>query len=103
MCKYMQDQTQLFKGCLIAVLDSREQYLSLLDESLGTPVASADIKLCEVLADAGLFREEAKTTRDGRNRYKVFYLTEQGKEIALQIKEEGYSGRVPQNTPIDNL
>ncbi len=36
--------------------------------------------------DAGLFLEVIKVTRDGRNRYKVFYLTAKGKEMAQQIK-----------------
>jgi hypothetical protein len=56
-----------------------------------------------LLVDAGLFREEVRTTRDGRNRYKVFYLTDAGREIAKQVKSEGYDGAVPQSTPIDNL
>jgi hypothetical protein len=103
LCKYLQEQTPALKGCLIAVYDSRLQYLSLLDESLGTPVPSANLKFCELLADAGLFREEVKITRDGRNRYKLFYLTDTGKEMAQQIKAEGYTGPVPQNTPIDNV
>ncbi len=103
MCKYMQEQSESLKGCLIAALDRKEQYLSLLDESLGTPIASENIKLCEVLTNAGLFREEIKVTRDGRNRYKVFYLTDKGREMAKQIKSEGYNGPVPQSTPIDNL
>jgi hypothetical protein len=103
MRKYMQQQAESLKGCLMAVLDSREQYLSILDESLGTPIPSENIKLCELLTDAGLFREEVKVTRDGRNRYKVFYLTAPGREMAQQIKTEGYNGAVPQNTPLDNL
>ena len=103
MCKYMEQQAESLKGFLMAVLDSREKYLSLLDESLGTPIPSGNIKLCELLTDAGLFREEVKVTRDGRNRYKVFYLTELGRDMAQQIKTEGYSGTVPQNTPLDNL
>ena len=99
----MQQQAESLKGCLMAILNSKEQYLSLLDESLGTPIPSGNIKLCELLTDAGLFREEVKVTRDGRNRYKVFFLTELGKEMAQQIKAEGYNGAVPQNTPLDNL
>src|SRR5208283_4557214 len=88
MCKYIQKQTEPLKGCLLAALNSKEQYLSLLDESLGTPSPSIDVKLCEFLAQAGLFREENKLTRDGRNQYKLFYLTDLGKEIAQQIKKE---------------
>ncbi len=103
MCRYMQRQTEPLKGCLIAVLDSREQYLSLLAESLGTPTKSEDIKLCELLSNAGLFREKTRITRNGRNRYKIYYLTDEGREMARQIKAEGYSGPIPQNTPLDNL
>ena len=103
LCRYIAGQTEAFKGCLLAAYDNRLQYLSLLDESLGTPTESKEIRLCEILVNAGLFREETKTTRDGRNRYKLFYLTDAGMEIAQQIKSEGFSGSVPQNTPIDNL
>ncbi len=103
MCKYIQEQTQALKGCLIAVLNSKGQYLSLLDESLGTSTRSEDIKMCELLVDSGLFREEIKLTRDGRNRYKVFYLTPRGVEMAEKIKVEGYSGKLPESTPIDNM
>ena len=88
MCKYIQEQTEPLKGCLLAALNSKEQYLSLLDESLGTPTPSIDLKLCELLANAGLFREETKLNRDGRNEYKLFYLTDLGKEMAMQIKKE---------------
>ncbi len=99
----MAEKTPALKGCLIAALENREQYLSILDESLGTPTWSPNIKLCELLADAGLFREDIQLTRDGRNRYKVFYLTNIGREIAQQTRLEGYKGPVPQTTPIDNI
>jgi hypothetical protein len=103
MCEYMKQQSESLKGYLIATFDSREHYLSLLDQSLGTSTKSEDIKLCEMMASAGLFREEIKITRDGRNHYKLFYLTDTGREIAKKIKEEGYSGPIPQSTPIDNI
>ena len=88
MCKYVQEKIESLKGCLLAVLNSKEQYVSLLDESLGTPTPSMDLKLCELLANAGLFREEIKLNRDGRNEYKLFYLTYLGKEMAQQLKNE---------------
>ena len=103
MCKFVQQKSELLKGCLIAVLDNPLQYLSLLEVSLGTPTLSTDVKYCELLTDAGLLREETKLTRDGRNRYRVFYLTETGKEIAKRIKEQGYNGSIPQSTPLNNI
>lgn len=100
MCKSMQQQTESLEGCLIAALDSQEQNVCLLTESLGTPVPSEDLKLCELLENAGLFRSEVKFNRDGRNRYKIFYLTDEGKRIAEEIRQEGYDGKMPQSMKI---
>ena len=97
MCKYIQNQTDILKKYLLAASDSQDQFIWYIDMSLGTPIPSIDIKNCEVLTDAGLFREEVKLTRDGHNRYKLFYLTELGKEMTQQIKEDSYSNEVPQN------
>ena len=91
------------KGCLVAAFDNREQYLALLSESLGAPNPSRELRFCQLLANAGLFKEETKSNRDGRNQYKVFYLTDAGKVLAKQIKAEGFRGVVPQNIPVDNL
>jgi len=53
------------------------------------------------LADARLFREEVKFTRDGRNSYKLFYLTDLGKEIAREIKEDCRSNEIPESVQIN--
>jgi hypothetical protein len=100
MCDYLQSRTESLKGCLIAALNSNEGYLSLLDESLGTPVQNQDLKLCGLLASAGLFRVEIQLTRDGRNRYKLFYLTDKGRELASEAKAQGYSGPIPKSAII---
>ena len=97
MCKYILTQTSILKKYLLAASDSQDQFIWYMDISLGTLIPSIDIKNCEVLTDAGLFREEIKLTRDGHNRYKLFYLTELGKEMTQQIKEDSYSNEVPQN------
>jgi hypothetical protein len=88
MCNYLVTKSELYKKYLTTALDSKNQSVCYLDESLGTSVPSADIRMCELLADSQLFQEEIKLTRDGRNRYKLFFLTELGKEMAQQIKEE---------------
>lgn len=94
----MEEKSEHLKGCLLAALDSKDGYLCLLIESLGTPVPSEDVRHAELLVDAGLFREETKITRNGRNRYKFFYLTAQGRRLAEHIKEEGFDGKIPENT-----
>ncbi len=99
MCRYMDEKKEPLKGCLLAALESKEQYLCILVESLGTPVPSEELKLSELLTNAGLFIMEEKFNRDGRNRYKQFYLTEEGRQIAEQIKREGYDGEIPQSVP----
>jgi hypothetical protein len=96
MCQYIEKKADLFKGYLIAALDNKDQFLSYLDDSLGTDLASLDIRTCELLTDAGLFRKEEKFTRDGRNSYNLFYLTDLGKEMAQQIKDEGFKGKLPE-------
>ncbi len=100
MCQYMDKNSDALKGCLVAALRSKDQYLSLLDQSLGSPIPSDDIRNCELLADTGLFREEIKLNRDGRNRYKLFYLTERGRQIADQIVREGFDGEIPASIPV---
>ncbi len=100
MCKYISSQTTIFKQYLMAALDSQDKYLCYLDMSLGTPLPSVDIKNCELLTDAGLFLEEVKTTRDGRNRYKLFYLTDLGVGMVEKMKEQNYSGELPESLQI---
>ena len=101
MCKHIQNQTGTLKKYLLAASDSQEQYLCYLYVSIGTVVPSIDIRNCELLTDAQLFKEEVKLTRDGRNRYKHFYLTDLGKEIAMQMKEEkSTSAKTPQQPAV---
>ena len=100
MCKFVQDQASMFKSYLLAALDSKDQCLYYLDSRLGTPIPSMDIRNCEFLAQARLFREEAKLTIDSRNRYRLFYLTDLGKEIAQKIKNGSITGELPEMPPV---
>jgi hypothetical protein len=100
ICKFAQEQSSVLKNYLIAALDSEDQCLYYIDNRLGTPIPSMDIRNCEFLTEAKLFREEVKLTIDGRNRYKLFYLTDLGKEMAKQIKDESFTNSVPESPPI---
>jgi hypothetical protein len=99
MCKYMDEKGDPLKGCLLAALENKDGYLCLLVESLGTSVVSEDIRLSELLTNAGLFWVEEKLTRDGRNRYKLFHLTDAGRQVAEQTKQEGFDGKIAQDIP----
>ena len=101
ICEYIRGRAEVLQGYLIGALESKEGYRSYLDESLGTPLPSLDIRNCELLTNAQLLHEEIKITRNGRNRYKLFYLTDLGKEMAEQMKEEGYDGEVQVNPEIN--
>ena len=100
MCKFIHGQVVILSKYLLAALDSQEKNLCYLDMSLGTPLPSLDIKNCELLVDAGLFIEELKVTRDGRNRYKLFYLTDLGGEMVEKIREQNYTEDLPQSLQI---
>jgi hypothetical protein len=93
----MDEKSNELKGCLIAALESKEGYLCLLIESLGTPVPSEDLNYSELLSKAGLFWDEERITRNGRNRYKLFHLTDAGRSVAELTREEGFDGKVTEN------
>lgn len=100
ICEYIKGRAEVLQGYLIGALESKEGYLCYLDESLGTPLPSLDIRNCELLTNAELLHEEIKLTRNGRNRYKIFSLNDLGREMAQQIKEEGYDGEVQINSQV---
>ena len=100
LCKYIQRHIGVLSRYLLAALDNQEKNLYYLDMSLGTVVPSIDIRNCELLTDAGLFCEEVKVTRDGRNRYKLFYLTALGRKMVEKIKKESYTEELPESPPI---
>ena len=78
----------IFKKYLLAALDSKDQSIWYLEASEGLIIPSADLKNCELLRDAQLFREDLKVSRNGRNTYKLYFLTELGKKIAEELKAE---------------
>jgi hypothetical protein len=85
---YIRCRTGVFKKYLLAALDNKEQGLWYLEASAGMMIPSADLKNCELLRDAQLFSEDIKVSRNGRNTYKIYYLTELGKKLAEELKAE---------------
>ncbi len=100
MCRYMDEKSDELKGCLLAALENKDGYLCILVESLGTPVPSEDLNYSELLTKAGLFWEEEQITRNGRNRYKLFHLTDAGRRVAEQTKDEGFDGKIADSIAI---
>ncbi len=88
LSEYIKGRVGVFKKYLLAALDNKEQGLWYLEASAGMMIPSADLKNCELLRDAQLFREDMKLSRNGRNTYKIYYLTEMGKKLAEELKAE---------------
>lgn len=96
----MDEKSDELKGCLLPALESKEGFLSILVESLGSPVVSKDQDSAVLLTKAGLFWEEERIARNGCNRYKLYHLTDTGRRVAMQTKDEGYSGKTAENMAV---
>jgi hypothetical protein len=88
LSEYIKGRVGIFKKYLLAALNSKDQSIWYLEASEGLIIPSADLKNCELLRDAQLFREDLKVSRNGRNTYKLYFLTELGKKIAEELKAE---------------
>ena len=88
LSEYIKGRVGVFKKYLLAALDNKDQSIWYLEASSGMMIPSADLKNCELLRDAQLFREDLKVSRNGRNTYKLYYLTDLGKKIAEELKAE---------------
>jgi len=88
LSEYIKGRVGVFKKYLLAALDNKDQSIWYLEASSGMMIPSADLKNCELLRDAQLFREDLKVSRNGRNTYKLYYLTDLGKKIAQELKAE---------------
>ena len=88
LSEYIKGRVGVFKKYLLAALDNKDQSIWYLEASSGMMIPSADLKNCELLRDAQLFREDLKVSRNGRNTYKLYYLTDLGKKLAEELKAE---------------
>jgi hypothetical protein len=88
LCDYLKGRVGIYKKYMLAALDNKEGCIWYLEYSEGMIVPNSDLKNCELLRDAGIFREDTRVSRNGRNTYKLYMLTENGKKIAEEIKAE---------------
>ena len=54
---------------------------------------SSDLKNCQLLRDAQLFTEDVRISRNGRNTYKIYCLTDLGRKFAQSINKEGLESK----------
>jgi hypothetical protein len=88
LSEYIKNRVGVFKKYLLAALDNKDQNIWYLEASSGMIIPSADLKNCELLRDAQLFREDIKVSRNGRNTYKIYFLTDLGRKFAEDLKTE---------------
>ena len=89
LSNYIQTRAGLLKRYLLAALDNRDHCIWYLESSEGMLAPSSDLKNCQLLRDAQLFNEDTRISRNGRNTYKIYCLTELGTRFAESMKEEG--------------
>jgi hypothetical protein len=85
---YIKTRVGVFKKYILAAHASKDQCVWYLEASEGMIMPSSDLKNCELLRDAQIFNEDIRISRNGRNTYKIFCLTELGKQIAEQLRKE---------------
>ena len=88
LTNYIKTRIGVYKKYLLAALDSKLGSIWYVEISEGTMMPTADLKNCELLRDAQLFTEDTKISRNGRTTYKIYTLTEEGKMIAQELKNE---------------
>jgi hypothetical protein len=92
LSNYIQSRVGVFKRYLLAAVDNKDHCIWYLESSEGMLAPSSDLKNCQLLRDAQLLSEDVRISRNGRNTYKIYCLTELGKKFAENIKKEGLEG-----------
>jgi hypothetical protein len=85
---YIKSYVGVFKKYLLAALNNKDCCLWYVEYCEGTTMPNADLKNCQLLGDAKLFTEDTKLSRNGHITYKIYCLTDKGKKIAQELKEE---------------
>jgi hypothetical protein len=85
---YIKTRVGTYKKYLLAALDNKECCLWYIEYSEGMKQPNSDLKNCELLRDALIFREDTRMARNGRTTYKIYCLTDLGKKVAQELKDE---------------
>jgi hypothetical protein len=99
LSNYIQSRVGLLKKYLLAAFDNKDQCIWYLESSEGMLAPSSDLKNCQLLRDAQLLNEDVRISRNGRNTYKIYCLTDLGKKFAEAIKKEGLEAKKTEKTP----
>jgi hypothetical protein len=98
LSSYIKSRVGVFKKYLLAALDNNDQCIWYLESTEGMLVPSSDLKNCQLLRDAQLFTEDLRMSRNGRNTYKIYCLTQLGMKLAREIRKEGLEGSKPEKS-----
>lgn len=96
LSNYIQSRVGIFKKYLMAAFDNKDHCIWYLESSAGMLAPSSDLKNCQLLRDAQLFTEDVRISRNGRNTYKIYCLTELGKKFVEGIKKEALERGIPE-------
>ena len=99
LSSYIQSRVGVFKKYLLAALDNKDQCIWYLESTEGMLAPSSDLKNCQLLRDAQLFNEDIRISRNGRNTYKIYCLTDLGRRLAAEIKKEGLESKKAEEEP----
>ena len=99
LSSYIQSRVGVFKKYLLAALDNKDQCIWYLESSEGMLAPSSDLKNCQLLRDAQLLNEDIRISRNGRNTYKIYCLTDLGRKLAAEIKKEGLESKKAEEEP----
>jgi hypothetical protein len=93
LSSYIKSRVGVFKKYLLAALDNKDHCIWYLESTEGMLMPSSDLKNLQLLRDAQLFTEDIRMSRNGRNTYKIYCLTQLGMNLATKIKKEGLEGK----------
>ena len=88
LTNYIKTRVGVFKKYLLAALENKGGCIWYVEWSEGTMIPNADLKNVQLLRDAMIFNEDTRISRNGRTTYKIYSLTEAGKEIAQELMKE---------------